>query len=408
MALKLISAAVLCRTPFVKIEASTKGIYSCDWSRAYKVLVTGGANKHVSLLNPFTGKRQACLSGHTATVSHVIVNDNEQQIISLSTDKVVKVWDIRTYKCLQTMADREVYRPDDVVTSMLYDRRREQLVTGYLHLKAWPLCKQETSGRQGHAATVTALAHNTLFRLLISADLVGTVCVWDPEHGRLQFRFDQAHGPGAGITALAFDSQGRRLLTGGTDGSVNAWNLHSGACLTRMTSTSCKSDITGIICTKGALTHYVVAAGWSRRLMYFEDSRLKHAPCSRKVPATKDAHNTDILAIALMEQSSNLVSASADGELKVWNVESGALRSTITFPGLEDRPIHQRAHEALVFLKGPRLRHLCAAAGADGHVRLYDIKSCTMALEFVAGVHPQLGLGSNASLGLFCVLDLAR
>jgi WD40 repeat protein len=53
------------------------------------------------LWNPFTGKALGQLVGHGASVLELRMNEDDHQLISLAADKTVKVWDIRTYKCLQ-------------------------------------------------------------------------------------------------------------------------------------------------------------------------------------------------------------------------------------------------------------------------------------------------------------------
>ena len=71
------------RSPFVKLEANTSGVFCCDWSDVYKVVVCCGADKKINLFNPFSGRRQAIIQGHTSPVTHVAVNDADNQIISL-------------------------------------------------------------------------------------------------------------------------------------------------------------------------------------------------------------------------------------------------------------------------------------------------------------------------------------
>lgn len=55
----------------------------------------------IMLWNPFTGKALGQLVGHGASVLELRMNEDDHQLISLAADKTVKVWDIRTYKCLQ-------------------------------------------------------------------------------------------------------------------------------------------------------------------------------------------------------------------------------------------------------------------------------------------------------------------
>ena len=233
---RLLSASsIACRTPFLKLEGHTKGVLACDWSGTFKAVVSGGADKAVCVWNPFSGKRQAALTGHAATVTDVVVNDGDRQIISLGAvrtccptticlrvpdlhlnlrntvlldtgvcrtctsadgltgavrmqDKTVKVWDIRTFRCLQTLADREAYKPDDTITGLLYDAARGHVVTGNTRLKAWRLEAVEASGVGAHGYPVSQVVYNRVFEDAVSADRAGTVCVWNTRTGALRFR----------------------------------------------------------------------------------------------------------------------------------------------------------------------------------------------------------------------------
>ena len=143
----------------------------------------------------------------------------------------------------------------------------------------------------------------------------------------------------------------------------------------------------GIVCTKGALTKYIIATGWDRKLTFFEDEKTKRVISTRQVPPSRPAHNSDILACVLMEESPNLVTSSCTGELKVWNLESGTARKTLEWPGMHTLSVHARATEALAFLQGiSRFRHICVSAGADQVIRFWDIQLCCLAHQHFAGV----------------------
>jgi WD40 repeat protein len=60
------------------------------------------------------------LVGHTSSIQEVIVNDDRNQIITLSTDKQIKIWDCRTSRCIQTVQDHEQYRPENRITAMAW------------------------------------------------------------------------------------------------------------------------------------------------------------------------------------------------------------------------------------------------------------------------------------------------
>lgn len=103
-------------------------------------------------------------------------------------DKMVKVWDIRNYKCLQTITDKTAYHPEDALAAVLFDGRHSRLVTANLALAQWPLCELEGSGARGHCAAVTAVLYNRVFSDAVSGDRAGTVCAWNTRTGHLRFR----------------------------------------------------------------------------------------------------------------------------------------------------------------------------------------------------------------------------
>jgi WD40 repeat protein len=119
-------------------------------------------------------------------------------------------------------------------------------------------------------------------------------------------------------------------------------------------------------------------------LTFFEDARLKKVTSARQVPAGRSAHEADILTSALMLDSPNMVTAAADGSLKVWNVESGSLRKTLVVRA-DHLPNHKQAIEALVFMHGPQLKHVLVVVGADQMARWWDIKHCVLQHQMFTG-----------------------
>ena len=53
----------------------------------------------------------------------------------------MKVWDMRNYKCLQTIQDKESYRPIDQITALIYDPVRAQLLSASTTMRPWPMLK---------------------------------------------------------------------------------------------------------------------------------------------------------------------------------------------------------------------------------------------------------------------------
>ena len=54
---------------------------------------------------------------------------------------LTQVWDMRNYKCLQTIQDKESYRPIDQITALMYDPVRAQLLSASTTMRPWPMLK---------------------------------------------------------------------------------------------------------------------------------------------------------------------------------------------------------------------------------------------------------------------------
>merc|ERR1719282_1082162 len=118
------------------------------------------------------------LIGHNTPVIEVLCNEEQSQLISMSLDKVVKIWDIRNYRCIQTFTDKTEYRPEDSLTCMAFDEEGPALVMCSSTLNVLPVSvKVETS--RTHLAPIVGALYNDVFHQIVSGDCLGTICVWD-------------------------------------------------------------------------------------------------------------------------------------------------------------------------------------------------------------------------------------
>jgi len=361
---------------------SKKGIYCFDWSTNSKVLASCGLERTVSLWNPYTrsGKPQAVLQGHQASVHRVTINDDHYQIISCSADKYIKVWDLRNYKCLQTLQDKTHYRPEDRIAACTYDPLRQQLLTGTTQLKAWPMVKTaKRTVEAGHEHPLCAALYNHNFHQVVSGDESAQVCVWDVETGDMVFHFAELH-PGSKMTAMAFDEAGRRLITGGNDGTVRVWNFSNGQCLKEL-KTESDVEVSSIMFMSEGQNKLIVAGGWNRKVLVWRDDTTSSA--AEIEPDRRMAgHNEDIVSIAF--SSPNLLATSGyDGTVLIWNMDSCVIKFSLSIPNLHLLEVDQRAIWKLIFLDN-RAQAL-VGTGADGYIRFWNVKEGTLLLEHHAG-----------------------
>ena len=91
-------------------------MYAFDFSPTANVIATGGVDKIVRLWHPGTLREPAArLVGHLFTIVDIVINDVDQHVISLSTARLIRVWDIQTLTLLQV---KEPTRSVSVLFSM--------------------------------------------------------------------------------------------------------------------------------------------------------------------------------------------------------------------------------------------------------------------------------------------------
>ncbi|KAJ1510084.1 WD repeat-containing protein 49, partial [Coelomomyces lativittatus] len=180
----------------IRYISVNKGIRCFDYCKRPSFLVTGGRDRVVRLWNPYVLSRAAgSLYGHNATVTEVLINQSDGHIVSLSEDKVLKIWNIKTLFCMQTLMDRYPHRPENIISSIFFDNVHRQLITGSNKLEYWPFYTATKHNIvQSHESPIVSALFNHSFRQIVSGCRGSIISVWDAQSGEKTFQFNQVHG----------------------------------------------------------------------------------------------------------------------------------------------------------------------------------------------------------------------
>ena len=107
------------------------------YSAKHRFIASCGEERHIILWVPYTLGPLSYLYGHNTSVQDLAINEDRHHLISLGTDKVVKIWDIRTYVCIQTIIDKIGYRPEDRLTYILFDKNTNNILLGSRKINLW-------------------------------------------------------------------------------------------------------------------------------------------------------------------------------------------------------------------------------------------------------------------------------
>ncbi|CAE8693043.1 unnamed protein product [Polarella glacialis] len=300
------------------VSLHKKGVHTWCWCRSYKFFASGGSDRQIIIWNPYTQKAMNSLQGHNAPVMDVLVNEAQHQLISMSVDKVVKVWDILNYQCIQTFTDKTEYKPEDRLTCMAFDEEGPALVMCSSMINVLPVSvKVETS--RTHLAPIVCALYNDVFLQIISGDNLGTVSVWDVRSGRVEFEFRRAHQDHK-MTCLAFDESKRRLYTGAEDGTVKLWNFSSGQQLRSFTMKH-PSEMICLLWAREGPNTFLCGLAWDRRIYVWPDSRKQTVePQYVLEDSTGQGHTDDVSCLGRVSAVSGLLATGGDDGYKTTKI----------------------------------------------------------------------------------------
>eukprot|EP00755_Sulcionema_specki_P009640 Sspe_Gene.44261::Locus_21689_Transcript_1_1_Confidence_1.000_Length_4392::g.44261::m.44261 len=197
-----------------------KAVHTFAWNDDLRILASCGAERDVLLWNPYIAKPVNRLQGFRSPLVDVVFNVSDGQLLTLSLDKVIRVWDVRTWQCVQTIKDKIKHFPEDRLGVMVFDAKRSSIVTGSrtLQVRTMSRTREFHPGYYGHRIFITAVAFATAFGQIVTAD-TSNIFVWDFES-----QLPIIHWGVSSVTNLALDRQQRRLLVGTQTGELQVWN----------------------------------------------------------------------------------------------------------------------------------------------------------------------------------------
>jgi WD40 repeat protein len=305
--------------------------------------------------------------GHTAAVSKALFTPDGKELITVSADKTVRVWDVATGETLRVLWPPSGPGLGGQLFSAALAPDGRLLAVGGVGLQekeSWVYLIDLPTGRiqrtlQGHTQSVTALAFSPDGKWLASGSDDLTIRLWDTAgwqcrvlkgHGRhlssLAFSPDSRRLASAGglvarlwnvatgkqeaplkgheknVQVIAWSPDGKTVATASTDTTVRLWNPN-GAC--RQTLNTPLSQIRGMVFTADSKA---LLLGGSPRLAYFLDL------ASGKEQLKLAEVNSAVFCAALSPDGRLAVTAGALGdELQLWKTTTGALVQRLSGKG---------------------------------------------------------------------------
>ncbi|EAW70102.1 WD repeat domain 64, isoform CRA_b [Homo sapiens] len=196
------------------------------------VIVTGGDDKVIRLWHPnISTKPVGKLVGHMFSIAEIVTNEKDQHVVSLSSAKVFRVWDIQTLSLLQVFHDSQGGPGDMQIYSMIYDANHGMLITGSSVMDMYPLTRMIQDTKQvphTHEREINVMLYNKYFHQVLTICSESIIRVWELETGLQVYQILEPHGFNTEVTSAAVDESGFLFATGAYNGTVRIWDFGSG------------------------------------------------------------------------------------------------------------------------------------------------------------------------------------
>ncbi len=209
--------------------------------------------------------------------------------------------------------------------------------------------KPDLSGHYGPVASVDVSRDG---RLVASGGLDGAVKLWSFDgEPRL---VHQLSGVGEQVRVVAFSPDGRHVAAGSVDGAIRIWEAQSGRSVAVL-----QGHDGAVLCLAYEPDGRLASAG-------SDDTVNLWKPTSGRKLHTFKGHTECVFAVAFSRDGRDLLSASTDGSIKVWDADSPPRPLTLYSPSI----LNYGGSVACVAVS-PDGRRI--ASGQDDHaVRIWD------------------------------------
>ena len=292
-------------------------ITQIDWSPNGTILAVAGGKTVRLYAGTFGGQPTHTLTAHSDLVTGIAFSPDNQQLISVSADKSIKLWDISDMQ-IAVSEIITLIAHQDCVKATAFGPRSKYIATaggdGLIYL--WDTQTHlHTAVLRGHQQAVHSVAFALRGNILVSGGQDKTVRLWDTTaetEGTVIGTHDDE------VQAVCVNSPGTMIASAGKEGAVRLWDALSGDLYATIIAHT--GGVTSVVFSPyGEL---LATGGQDQVLRVWNVQRVLAEGKAAQSDAliTLAGHQKPILSLAFNPPGTLLASGGGDNTVRLWSV----------------------------------------------------------------------------------------
>ncbi len=289
------------------LEGHKDGVNAVIFSPDNRYIITGSSDKTVKIWDIKTGKEKKTLTGHGDYITSLSITKDGKYLASSSWDGTVHIWSLKKWKILTTLEGQFSY-----INSAAFSPTDKIIAFGGTDKKIFIfdyMLGELIQTLEGHTDTIHTIAFSPDGKLLASGGSDQTIRIWDVETGQL---LKTINGHKDIVKSLVFSPDGKLLISGSWDSTIKVWNVKTGTLIKTLKGNSL--FVNGVAVSPSG--EYLASAHWNNSTL------LWNLPKGKLIKKITD-HKSYVTSVAFSPDGKLLASGSNDFTANIYKVTTG-------------------------------------------------------------------------------------
>ncbi len=289
------------------LEGHKDGVNAVIFTPDNKYIITGSSDKTIKVWDIKTGKEKKTLTGHGDYITSLSITRDGKYLASSSWDGTVLIWSLKKWKILTTLEGKFSY-----INSVAFSPTDKIIAFGGTDKKIFIfdyMLGELVQTLEGHTDTINAVTFSPDGSLIASGGSDQTIRLWDVRTGNL---IKTINGHKDIVKSLVFSPDGKFLVSGSWDGTIKVWNVKTGTLIKTLKGNAL--FVNGLAVSPSG--EYLASAHWNNSTILWN---LRKGKIIKRLTD----HKSYITSVAFSPDGKLLVDGSNDFTAKVYNVTTG-------------------------------------------------------------------------------------